>query len=67
MEEMIAMSIFLLLCYLAIGFGINMILDAAYNIDILLGSMLFWPIIVIFIGILDVVNLIRKLMMRNRK
>lgn len=61
MEEMIVMSIFLFLCYLSIGFGIAMFLDTSYDIDIPVGSMFFWPIIIIFVAVMDVIKLIRKL------
>lgn len=61
MDEIIVTFIFLFICYLIIGFIINMILDDTYDIDIPVASMLFWPIIIIFVGILDVIKLIRKL------
>lgn len=67
MEKMIVMTIFLFLCYLSIGFGIAMFLDTAYDIDIPIGSMFFWPIIIMFVAILDVIKLTRSLIKTIQK
>lgn len=67
MEEMIVMSIFLFLCYLSIGFGIAMFLDTSYDINIPVGCAFFWPIIAMFVAILDVIKLIRSLIKTIRK
>lgn len=61
MTEKVVLGTFIFLVYLAFGFAINMFLDTVYDIDIPVGSMFFWPIIVIFVAILDVIKLIRSL------
>ena len=57
----IIITISIVVCYLIIGSGINLFLDNRYDIDIPVASMFLWPIIIIFIVILDVIKLIRKL------
>lgn len=61
MTEKVVLGTFIFLVYLAIGFGIGMFLDTVYDIDVPIGSMFFWPIIVIFVAILDVIKLTRSL------
>lgn len=61
MTEKVVLGIFIFLVYLAFSFAINMFLDTVYDIDIPVGSMFFWPIIAIFVAILDVIKLIRSL------
>lgn len=67
MTEKVVLGTFIFLIYLAIGFGIDMFLDTEYDIDIIVGSMFFWPIIVIFVAILDVIKLIRSLIKTIKK
>lgn len=66
MTEKVVLGTFI---YLAIGFGIGMFLDTVYDIDIPIGSTFFWPIIIMFVAILDVINLTRSLIKpyRNRR
>lgn len=61
MTEKVVLGTFILLVYLVFGFAINMFLDSEYDIDIPVGSMFFWPIIVMFVAILDVIKLTRSL------
>ena len=61
MTEKVVLGILIFLVYLLIGFAINIILYPEYDIDIPIGSMFFWPIIVMFVAILDVIKLTRSL------
>ena len=62
MAEIIVLGILLALCYLAIGFGVEMMLNtSSYNIDIPIGCMLFWPIIILIVGIFELCKLIKVL------
>ena len=67
MTEKVVLGTFIFLVYLAIGFVVNMFLDTAYDIDIPVGSMFFWPIIVMFVAILDVIKLTRSLIKTIKK
>lgn len=67
MTEKVVLGTFIFLVYLAFGFAINMFLDTVYDIDIPVGSMFFWPIIIIFVAILDVIKLTRSLIKTIQK
>lgn len=67
MTEKVVLGTFIFFIYLAIGFGIGMFLDTVYDIDIPIGSMFFWPIIVMFVAILDVIKLTRSLIKTIQK
>ena len=54
--------IFLALCYLAIGFGVGMMLyTSSYDIDIPIGCILFWPIIILIVAMFELCKLIKVL------
>lgn len=62
MDEIIVLGIFLALCYLAIGLGVGMMLDTSvYNIDISIGCMLFWPIIILIVAIFELCKFVKVL------
>lgn len=67
MTEKIVLGTFIFFIYLAIGFDIGIFLDTVYDIDIPVGSMFFWPIIVMFVAILDVIKLTRSLIKTIQK
>lgn len=62
MDKIIILGIFLAICYFVIGLGIGMILYASsYDIDIPIGCILFWPIIILIVGIFELCKLIKVL------
>lgn len=61
MSEKIAVGTFILLVYLLIGFGFNLMLGEVYDTDIPLGSMFLWSIIIVIVAIFDVIKITRKL------
>ena len=65
MVEIITLGIFLAFIYLSIGFGVGMILDYLYDIDILIGCMLLWPIIILIVAIFELCKLIKVLKKTN--
>lgn len=67
MTEKVSLCTFIFFIYLAIGFGVGMFLDMDYDIDIPVGCAFFWPIIAMFVAILDVIKLIRSLIKTIRK
>ena len=61
MVEIITLGIFLAFIYLSIGFGVGGILDYEYDIDILIGCMLLWPIIILIVAIFELCKFIKVL------
>lgn len=62
MNEILALGTLLGVIYLSIGFGVGMMLDtSSYSIDIPIGCMLFWPIIVLIVAIFELCKLIKVL------
>jgi hypothetical protein len=61
MNEAIAYGILFILCYTLFGLGLSAMIDSTYDIDIPVACMLFWPIIVLIMAIIELCKLIRKL------
>lgn len=62
MNEILALGTLLGVIYLSIGFGVGMMLDTSvYNIDIPIGCMLFWPIIILIVAIFELCKFIKVL------
>lgn len=61
MDAIIDYGMLFTLCYMLIGLGLSAMIDGTYDIDIPVACMLFWPIIVLIMAILELCKLIRKL------
>lgn len=62
MNEILALGTLLGVIYLSIGSGVGMMLDtSSYDIDIPIGCMLFWPIIILIVAIFELCKLIKVL------
>lgn len=61
MDEIIVYGMLFALCYTLFGLGLSALIDSTYDIDIPVACMLFWPIIVLIMAILELCKLIRKL------
>lgn len=61
MDEIIANGMLFALCYTLFGLGLSALIDNTYDIDIPVGCMLFWPIAVLIVAIIEMCKLIRKL------
>lgn len=61
MEETVIACIVLILCWTLIGIGISAIIESNYKTDIMIASMLLWPIIVLIVTIFEFIKFVRKL------
>lgn len=67
MIDAICSGIFVFILYSLFGLVIGMILDTAYDIDMLLGCVFAWPIIGICIGVLESIKIVRILIVNIKK